>query len=58
MRKTFQGDVKVGRRPEFRRFCLAIACSYLLLGLLPLLAPALRGLDAAGSRVQIRPTAG
>src|SRR5580692_8585332 len=38
---------------------LAIACSYLLLGLLPLLAPALRGLDAAaGSRVQIRPTAG
>jgi len=32
---------------------LAIACSYLLLGLLPLLAPALRGLDAAaGSRVQ------
>jgi predicted MFS family arabinose efflux permease len=31
---------------------LAIACSYLLLGLLPLLAPALRGLDAAaGSRV-------
>ena len=38
---------------------LAIACSCLLLGLLPLLAPALRGLDAAaGSRVQIRPTAG
>jgi hypothetical protein len=36
---------------------LAIACSYLLLGLLPLLAPALRGLDAAaGSRLQIRPT--
>ena len=32
---------------------LAIACSYLLLGLLPLLAPALRGLDAAaGSWVQ------
>jgi predicted MFS family arabinose efflux permease len=38
---------------------LAIACSYLLLGSLPLLAPALRGLDAAaGSRAQIRPTAG
>jgi predicted MFS family arabinose efflux permease len=31
---------------------LAIACSYLLLGLLPLLAPALRGLDAAGSRAR------
>jgi hypothetical protein len=58
-----------GRRPV--RYCgdqwatvlgrcviLAIARSYLL-GSLPLLAPALRGLDAAaGSRVQIRPTTG
>jgi hypothetical protein len=38
---------------------LAIACSCLPLGLLPLLAPSLRGLDAAaGSRVRIRPAAG
>lgn len=35
----------------------AIACAYLALGLLPLLAPALRGL-AADRRLQIRPTAG